>query len=567
MSTPTRSVTPILLDAYGREVKPDYFAPVRAKFDLAQSTAHNRKHWSMADSLSAKAAMSPAIRSLVRKRSRYEADNNSWYSGMLRTASNHIIGNGPRLQVLTDNPVANTRIERAWNRWSRSVMLADKLRVMVETYWRDGEVLAMRTCRPKNWPISLDIRTYEAEQCAAPWIGQSLGDPYIDDGVRVDPNTNEVEYFFYDHHPGDTSFAPSLGGKWYPSNEVIHLYRRERPGQTRGIPRCTSSLNTLPVMRRQEMATLLAAETAASFATYLKSTGSAIGAAQSPADFAEIEIAFNMLTTLPEGWDIAQVDPKHPGPNYNQFQMQALMSFARCTNMPLALAAGTAKDSNFSSYKGDIKSVWQPEVCTEQNRIELAVIETVFRWFLEDAVYVPGLLDGLPSISEIDHQWYWAPLPNLDEVEAATAAQLRISTGQSTLSKEHANKGTDYDTEITRLALDFGVDEAVMKQALFVSTYKIPPTGLPAIASQPSAVPAGATVATGEYTTLGQRDWNNNQKRIRSVLDQLTSGQISQGMARVTLSQIGLAPETIQAYLNDAADGQVSAPELQEVPQ
>ena len=91
--------------------------------------------------------------------------------------------------------------------------LADNLRVMVETYWRDGEVLAMRTCRPRNWPISLDIRIYEAEQCAAPWIGNSLGDPWLDDGIRVDQNTNEVEYFFYDHHPGDTSFTPTLNGK------------------------------------------------------------------------------------------------------------------------------------------------------------------------------------------------------------------------------------------------------------------------------------------------------------------------------------------------------------------
>ena len=158
---------------------------MQAKFDLAQTTVHNRRHWANADSLAARAAMSPSVRSIVRKRSRHEFDNNSWYSGILRTAANHIIGCGPRLQVLTTNADANTRLEKAWMKWSRQVMLADKLRMMFETYWKDGEVFAMRTSRPSRWPISLDIRTFEAEQCAAPWIGQRMGDSNTDDGIRT----------------------------------------------------------------------------------------------------------------------------------------------------------------------------------------------------------------------------------------------------------------------------------------------------------------------------------------------------------------------------------------------
>lgn len=548
----------LIVDQFGRPIEQKPSQRLQAKFDLAQSTPHNRRHWTQADSLSAKAAMSPAVRSLVRKRSRYEADNNSWYAGILRTASNHIIGNGPRLQVLTDNPESNARIERAFVRWARGVNLPDKLRVMVETYWRDGEVLAMRTNRPRNWPISLDIRTYEAEQCAAPWIGQSLGDPWLDDGVRFDPNTNEVEYHFYDHHPGDTGFAPTLKGEWYPANDVIHLFRRERPGQVRGIPRATSSLSTLPIMRRQEMATLLAAETAASFATYLKSTGGP-DVAQMPTDFEELEIAFNMLTTLPEGWDIAQVDPKHPGPLYEMFQRQALMSFSRCTNMPYALAAGTSKDSNFSSLKGDMKNVWEPEVRTEQNRIEIAVIEPIWRWFLEDAVYVTGLLDGLPSIGDIDHQWYWPPLPNLDEVEAATGAALRISTGQSTLSREHARLGSDYETEVGQMAKDYGIPVEQMKQILLTATFKLQALG----AGQSFGGQAAQSAPTGEYTAVKQSVFNNNQKRIKSALDSFIAGDVSEGMTRITLQSIGLTPETIQAYLDDAKDGRVDSPELQ----
>ena len=88
--------------------------PVRAKFDLAQTTAENRKHWGSADTLSARAALSSAVRRVVRTRSRYEAENNSWYAGILRTAVNHIVGGaGPRLQVLTGNVDADRKIGRA----------------------------------------------------------------------------------------------------------------------------------------------------------------------------------------------------------------------------------------------------------------------------------------------------------------------------------------------------------------------------------------------------------------------------------------------------------------------
>lgn len=476
-----------ILDQHGRpftgESKTALRRAVTASYDLSKTTAHNRKHWAAADSLAARAAMTPAIRAIVRKRSRYEFDNNSWYSGILRTAANHIVGSGPRLQVLTDHVNGNNRLERAWRKWSRQIMFADILRMMFETYWKDGEVFAMKTNRPSRHPIDLDIRTYEAEQCAAPWMGSQIGDPFVDDGIRIDPNNNEVEYYFYKNHPGDVTYTPTLAGEWFPAKQVVHLVRKERPGQVRGIPRATSSLNTLPVMRRQEMSTLLASETAANLATYMKSTGPSVQPGLMPKDFIELEIAYNMLTTLPEGWDIAQVDGKHPGPQYEMFQRQALTSFCRCTNMPYALAAGTSRDSNFSSLKGDVKNVWEPEVKVEQDRIELSVVEVIWGWFLEEAIYVPGLLDGLPPIDSIDHKWTWQPLPNLDEVDSAAAAEKRLQSGQSNPSDEYNRVGKDYETEISQMAKDYGKTVDEVKGAMFDAIFKRQPT-MPAALSR-----------------------------------------------------------------------------------
>jgi capsid protein len=229
---------------------------VQAKFDLAQTTSENRKHWASADGLSARAAISPAVRRVVRIRSRYEAENNSWYAGILRTAVNHIIGNGPRLQMLTGNPDADKRVEKAFRQWAQRIDLADMLRTITEAYWRDGETFVMRSERPRNYPLTLDLRILESDQISNPWVASTYNDPFIDDGIRFDRDTNEIDIYVYDHHPGSNIPVSTLTGNWYSAREVLHLFRADRPGQTRGVPRATPALQTLPIMRRQELATL-----------------------------------------------------------------------------------------------------------------------------------------------------------------------------------------------------------------------------------------------------------------------------------------------------------------------
>jgi lambda family phage portal protein len=538
---------------FTRKAKPEP-RQIKATFDVAQTTADNRKHWGNADGLSARASLSPAVRRVIRLRSRYEAENNSWYSGILRTAVNHIIGNGPRLQLISNNAQANARIELAWREWSRKIDLADTLRTVCEAYWRDGEVFVMQASRPSNYPMVLDLRLIEADQVQSPW-NHPYDDAFCDDGIKFDKSTNEIQVYVFDNHPGSNTPNSTISGEWYSSRRVLHLFRADRPGQTRGIPRATPALQILPIMRRQELATLYSAETAANFAMYLKSNSPAIDPTDSPADFAEIELTRNMLTTLPAGWDLGQVEPKQPGPQYEMFQRAALQSFCRCTNMPYSLASGSGKDSNFSSFKGDMINVWKPEVECEQSRIEWSIMEPIFSWFLEEAVFVPGLLSGLPQINQIDHRWHWPALPDIDEASSATVAAARLAAGLSTPTQEHARRCQDWETEAARAASDFGVPVEVYKQAVFAKTFGLQP-GAPlptaAAAFQQEALPQG------EYTQLGQRAFTNNQKRIKNALDQMTSGEASRVMTEQTLMSIGLTQDRITALVEDALQGGIA---------
>src|SRR5574340_440078 len=85
---------------------------IRAKFDSAQTTPDNMRHWANADFLSANAAARPEVRRILRNRSRYEVANNSYARGIVLTLANDVIGTGPRLQMLTRSPETNRRIEK-----------------------------------------------------------------------------------------------------------------------------------------------------------------------------------------------------------------------------------------------------------------------------------------------------------------------------------------------------------------------------------------------------------------------------------------------------------------------
>ena len=70
---------------------------IRAKFDAAQTTPDNRRHWANADLLSADAAASAEVRRILRSRARYEVANNCYAKGIVLTLANDVIGTGPRL--------------------------------------------------------------------------------------------------------------------------------------------------------------------------------------------------------------------------------------------------------------------------------------------------------------------------------------------------------------------------------------------------------------------------------------------------------------------------------------
>jgi lambda family phage portal protein len=424
---------------------------LRARYDAAVTTDDNRRHWGNADSLSANAANSPAIRCILRNRSRYEVANNSYARGIILTLANDVIGTGPRLQMLSDSAEANRQIEQEFSRWSTAVRLAQKLRTMRTAQAQDGETFGILATNPRlTTPVKLDLRLVEADQVTTPDL--TLPQPTAVDGIAFDRFGNPVEYHVLRRHPGDQTGLLGLDYDRVPADAVIHLFRADRPGQARGIPEIMPALPLFAQLRRYTLAVTDAAETAARIAAFLKTTSNAIDPAEVEA-WAAIEMERNALLTLPDGWDISQIKAEHPSTTYAEFKKEILNEIARCLNMPFNIAAGNSASYNYASGRLDHQMYFR-SIRVDQDHIECVALDRVLAAWLDEAILVEGYLpQALRTLdARFPHQWFWDGPEHVDPEKEANAQTTRLSAYTTTLADEYARRGQDWETQLRQRA-------------------------------------------------------------------------------------------------------------------
>jgi len=447
---------------------------LRARYDAAATTEENRRHWANADGLSADAAASPEVRRLLRNRARYEVANNSYAKGIVLTLANDVIGTGPRLQMLTEVPEVNQRIECEFGRWAKTVRLAEKLRTLRMARATDGEAFAILGSNPKlPSAVKLDLRLIEADQVTTPDL--SILDPYAIDGIVLDAWGNPVEYHVLKAHPGDTRVAAGLGLSYdrVPADAVIHYFRVDRPGQSRGIPDLTPALPLFAQLRRYTLAVLGAAETAADFAGILYTDAPPDGQTESVEPLDAIELEARSLLTMPGGWKMSQVQAEQPSTTYSEFKKELLNEIARCLNMPFNVAAANSSAYNYASGRMDHQTYFK-SIRVEQDHIADVVLDRILRAWIGEAVLIEGLLPQPARLrdAEFPHQWFWDGHEHVDPAKEATAQAVRLASHTTTLAAEYARVGRDWESELRQRA-----KEAALMAELGLTPQQLQPIG------------------------------------------------------------------------------------------
>ncbi len=441
---------------------------VQARYDNALTTPENGRNWIGADYLSAKSANSFGVRRILRTRSRYEVSNNPYLFGVAHGNADDLIDTGPTLQVYTPSAAYNRLVERRWAEWCDEVELVEKLRACKLAKTVDGEgFLVLKTVEDLEGPVKLYPVDLEADQVTTPAPG-TLTDLWVD-GLTLHPVTGRpTHYHVLRSHPGDF-FFPNLNPlavDRVQARHVIHWFGKSRPGQVRGVPVFTPSLDLFGELRAFRKAVLNNAQIAATFTAVLES--------EAPSDLSDsdsevvplkrIPVDRGMMMTLPAGMKLSGFDPKQPSTTYEMFFTNGLAEAIRPLAYPLNLALGTSMRFNFSSSKLDHVN-YRNGLRVERDQCGRTVLRRLFAAWFEEAVLagVVGMYDGL---SLPPHEWHWPGFEPLDPVADAQADQLRLAGGQDTWRDFWGRRGRDWKdvmaqqaaerAEMGRLDLTFG---------------------------------------------------------------------------------------------------------------
>jgi len=438
---------------------------LRARYDVAQTTSENARHWAMADGLSADAATPADVRKKLRDRARYEVANNSYAKGIVLTIANDCIGTGPRLQLLTAVPEINKQVEAAFAQWSKAIDLAGKLRTMRMAKSTDGELFAVLTGNPLlDSPVKLDVQLIEADRIASPYSTLQAGPSEVD-GIFIDAFGNPKMYCILREHPGDvTSWAKEYDFVDAPA--VIHWFRGDRPGQHRGVPEITPALPLFAQLRRYTLAVLAAAETAADFAAVLYTDAPANGEAQALEPMDIVALEKRMATVLPDGWKLGQVEAHQPTTTYSEFKREILNEIARCLNLPYNIAACNSSGYNYASGRLDHQTYYK-SIRVEQTHLAEVVLDRVFSAWIAEARLLSEFAylrsaRTMPTGRQVglEHQWFFDGTEHVDPQKEANAQETRLKNNTTTLAYEYARQGRDWEEALHQRAKE----KQLMKQ-------------------------------------------------------------------------------------------------------
>jgi capsid protein len=448
---------------------------VRATYDAARSGDEYKRIWENSDRYDADSAHSKEVRHTLISRSRYETANNGYADGIAQTYANDLIGIGPTLRMQTSAPGFNQLVERTWNDWTKAVQFRRKLWTMAHAKHQDGEAFAvLRRNQGINHPVKLEPRLYEAEQVQTPYVPFSE-EGYID-GMKFDEFGNPLWYDVLNEHPGTNRSAfLNLTPERVSADKMLHWFKMRRPGQHRGVPECSSTLNLGAAFRRLREANLSTAEKVAAWTLFLK-TMFQPDELDSPTAMSTLDIEHGMMTALPNNQEPFQLKAEHPGPTYAEFHRSLLNEQARPKNMPYNKAACDSSSYNYASGRLDHQTYYASLDIDREDCNDL-VLDRLFAVWFELAVvryrWLGGNPESLQNVIRL-HIWDW-PKHRVADVEAeANANETRLKSGQTFVHSIFTDAGLDAEDEFEKAATFYGMPVEELKKRHFDTLYPMP---------------------------------------------------------------------------------------------
>lgn len=332
---------------------------------------------------------------------------------------------------------------------------------------QDGEVLIRRRARrpADGLPVPVQAQLLEID-----WLdttrqrGAEPGNEIVN-GIEYDRLGRKAAYWLWDSHPGDTGFrkfmrrVTGVQSRRVSADNIIHLFRPERPGQGRGFTRFAPVIPRVRDLQLYEDAeiarknlesrlSVLASGDVASLANGVN-YGDAADYSKATLTKELGSLSSGGITALPPGVNLEVVEPK-PAGGYVEYIKLNLHIVATGFGVPYELISGDMNEVNFSSAR--VRQIDFRRQCEQTQWLLLVPVlcEGLMAWFADAAQLVGKVGPTRPTVEWSTPKWdYVNPT---DEVQADID---EISMGLSTVSEKLRRRGYDPKAVFEELRSDF----------------------------------------------------------------------------------------------------------------
>lgn len=461
----------------------------RAGYDAAKTTNLNKNHWAEAKDHD----VTPAVlntylrRRILGKRAAYEVDNNCYASGLVSTMATDMIGyQAPKARILTKQPKLKTFIEEEWTKWSEDYMvnLPSKLRIMDECrriwgesfpiIYRDDEIEAKT-----GYGFGLNILPSTRITDPNYYYIQVVNNKFNEDGVVINTKTGRPIEFKVTPLEDELIY----GGAYFSNNQqvVSEKYMRQwfsprKPDQYRGISELTPALPLFSILRRYDMAELTASEIASVMSVMLKTPTQPGEAPAKVDDWKEFPLNPGMGITLPDGYEPFQMRPEHPHSMYDVFVNKVLRQIGRSLDVPYGIMVGDSSGYNYSSARLDYQG-YESRCSYDRKQLVIRILNWIFDYFMLQLTLMRSDIERAMKNGDIYNVWAFTARPSSDPTKEASAEDVRLRNGTTTLSEIYAERGKDWQEELEQREKEFIVIKDLGLQDLIgVGNQNILPT-------------------------------------------------------------------------------------------
>jgi lambda family phage portal protein len=414
------------------------------------------RHW-RTPARSANADIIPALHRL-RNRSRDLVRNNPYASAGLDMIVAYQVGTGIEPRSATGVRALDDAANRLWREWVDAADLEGGLdlyglmALAARTRAEAGEALVWleqmpaASARARALPVPLQIRLLEPDYIDTTHESTVVQPDRsrIRAGVEIDGNGRARAYFLHPEHPGEITTAVAPRAERIDAARLLHLFRRIRPGQIRGVPDLAPVMSRLRQLDEYEEAAIEQAKVQACLGVFVTSPA---GPAQSTLGVSSVDetgrrdetLAPGMIGYLSPGEDVQVVAPSGAG-GFSEFARHQLMAVAAGFGLTYDLLTGDLTQANYSSLRAGRQAFRRRLEAAQWQMLIPGLCEPLWNAFIRAA----QLAGRLPPRAEAWRaEWHPPRLEFVDPLKDAQAEVMMVRAGLKTMPQALAELGRD----------------------------------------------------------------------------------------------------------------------------